>query len=367
MTRTPGVLLRSESIDTRLTGARAWRIRYTTADVRGIVHESTGVVVAPDSAGSDRPVLTWCHGTTGLGDAACPSAQPDPVRELITYFTPEATRQIDYGVPGLQRFIDAGWVVCATDYQGLGTPGMHQYMVNVSNAQDAVYILHASQALDLGMGTRFGAMGWSQGGGAAAAVAELSADVFGELELVGTVPISPGVSGIAISSPSGPAAAVSDASVPPDSHLVMLLAGHASAFPDDLKMSDVFTPLGESIVSAAWDTQPVHHLNDTVARLFRLQGPVLKHPVANMSTWQQRINEGSAAQRRPVAPILVCIDSFDDGTVVPVSWQNTYIDTMRGLGGEVSVRLYPHDDHFSLPQSCVDDARQWMEALFHST
>lgn len=27
------------------------------------------------------------------------------------------------------------WVVCAIDYQGLGTPGMHLYPVNVTNAQ----------------------------------------------------------------------------------------------------------------------------------------------------------------------------------------------------------------------------------------
>jgi hypothetical protein len=37
-------------------------------------------------------------------------------------------------VPGLQRFVDDGYVVCATDYQGLGTPGQHQYMVNRTQA-----------------------------------------------------------------------------------------------------------------------------------------------------------------------------------------------------------------------------------------
>jgi len=56
-------------------------------------------------------LLTWCHGTTGLGDAGCPSAQPDPVRDLISYFDAPSTQQIDYGVPGLQGWINDGYVV----------------------------------------------------------------------------------------------------------------------------------------------------------------------------------------------------------------------------------------------------------------
>jgi hypothetical protein len=114
----PASLVSQERIDTSITGARAWRVRYISRDVNGVAHEASGLVIAPDAAGQDRPIFTWCHGTTGLGDAACPSAQPDPARELITYFEPRATGQIDFGVPGMQGFIDDGWVVCATDYQG---------------------------------------------------------------------------------------------------------------------------------------------------------------------------------------------------------------------------------------------------------
>lgn len=356
----PGTLLRHEAVDTAITGARAWRVRYTSRDVNGVAHQSSGLVIAPVGDGVDRPVLTWCHGTTGLGDAACPSAQPDPARELVTYFTPQATRQIDYGVPGLQDFIDAGWVVCATDYQGLGTDGMHQYTVNRTNARDAVNIAHAVRQLDIGAGTAFGCMGWSQGGGAAAAIAELDADDYRDLHLIGTVPMSPGVSQIALQNPVGVTAALNDPSLPPDSHLVMVLAGHHAANPTTLALSDVFTPLGVEIVEAAWNAQPVHHLNDTIARLFRFKGPVLQAKPANWEAWEAAIVAGSAGTRNPVAPVLVCIDSFDGGTMVPVGWQSAYVDAIRAMGGTVDVRDYPHDDHFSLPQSCVADARAWL-------
>ena len=363
VTGDPGSLLSQESVDTAINGARAWRIRYVSRDVNDVAHESSGLVIAPAGRADHRPILTWCHGTTGLGDAACPSAQPDPVRELITYFEPQATQQIDYGVPGLQGFIDDGWVVCATDYQGLETPGMHQYTVNITNARDAVYIAHAAGKLDTGAGTTLGCAGWSQGGGASAAVAELDKGDYGDLKLIGTVAMSPGVSKIGLEIPSAMTAALTGASVAPDSHLVMMLAGIQAASPSKLKLPEAFSPLGVDIIETAWNIQPVHHLNDTVARMFRLKGAVLNPKPPNFGEWKAAIVASSAAQRKPVAPVLVCIDSFDGGTVIPVSWQTGYVDAVKRFGGTVDVRDYPHDDHFSLPQSCVADARAWLNKL----
>ncbi len=359
----PGTLISQEPQETGIKGARAWRIRYISRDVNNVSHEASGLVIAPAAKGDNRPMLTWCHGTTGLGDAACPSAQPDPARELITYFDPQATQQIDYGVPGLQGFIDDGWVVCATDYQGLGTPGMHQYTVNITNARDSIYMARAARKLDAGAGTTLGCAGWSQGGGAAAAVAELDTGDFGDLKLIGTVAMSPGVPKVGLDIPSPMTAALTGAKVAPDSHLVMLLAGIAAANPSKLQLSEAFSPLGVEIINDAWNNQPVHHLNDTVARMFRLKGSILNPTPPNFPAWKEAINAGSAAQRKPNAPVLVCIDTFDGGTVLPVSWQTGYVDAAKELGGTVETREYPQDDHFSLPQSCVGDARAWLNKL----
>lgn len=359
----PGRLLSYEPLTTHIDGAKAWRVRYVSRDVNRVAHEVSGLVIAPAGDGANRPIVTWCHGTTGLGDAACPSAQPDPARELTLYYSPEASQQIDYGVPGVQGFIDAGWVVCATDYQGLGTAGMHQYTVNRTNARDAVNIAHAARQLDAGAGTALGCIGWSQGGGAAAAVAELDPDDYRDLRLVGTVPMSPGVSKIALQNPEGVTAALKDSSIPPDSHLFMVLAAHQVANPSTLKLSDVFTPVGIQILERAWNAQPVHHLNDTLVRMFGFKGAVLNPNPANWAAWEAAVDEGSAATRKPVAPVLVCIDTFRNGSVVPVSWQTAYVDAAKALGGTVEVRNYPNDDHFSLPQSCVGDARAWLTEL----
>lgn len=367
MNPAPGTLLGHEPLATSIAGARAWRIHYVSRDANGQAHEVTGLVIAPAGTGADRPVMTWCHGTTGLGDAACPSKQPDPARELSLYFAADATAQIDFGVPGLQGFINDGWVVCASDYQGLGTAGMHQYNVNRSNALDAVFIARAARQLDVGAGTALGCVGWSQGGAAAAAVAELDPEDFGELKLIGVVAMSPSVSKIGLESPLGPSAALHDPSVPPDTHLVMFLAGTHAANPASLALSDVFTPLGIAILEKAWNIQPVHHLTDAIARLSRLHGPILKQAPANFETWKAAIIKGSAAIRKPAVPVLVCIDSFDGGIVTPVPWQHAYVEAVQDFGGSVEVRDYPHDDHFSLPQSSITGAREWLARMLDPT
>ncbi len=354
-------LLASREIPTSLRDARAFLIRHRSRDMHGRATESTGLVITPTSADADMPVLTWCHGTTGLGDAACPSAQPDPAREFLPYFTIEATQQIDYGVPGAQAFLDAGWVLCATDYQGLGTPGLHQYTLNRTNARDAVNIVHAAHRMGLRLSNQVAAMGWSQGGAAAAAVAELDANDFGPLELIGVVPMSPGVPDIGLTLPSGTfIEALFDPTKAPDSHLFMILAAMGSTFAE-FSLDDMFTPLGKQILAGTADTQPVHHLNDTLARLHLTRGPILQFDQSKFDALLAAMSSASAGQARPRCPVLVCIDGFAGGTAVPVVWQQQYAKQAAALGGDITTTIYPDDNHFSLPASCVTDARRWLE------
>ena len=355
----PGHLIHREPLETAIGGARAWRVRYRSADMAGREHETTGIVVAPADAGADRPLVTWCHGTTGLGDAACPSAQPDPARELTLYLDPSSAQQIDYGVPGLQAMIDAGWVVCATDYQGLGSPGVHQYTVNRTNARDAVFIAHAARHLDAGAGTRLAAIGWSQGGSAAAAVPELDAADFGDLDLRGAVLYSPAVPSIALAMPSGDSAGLADPSTPPNAHLLMILMGFAAAF-DDLALDDLLTPHGVELLEAAWDVQPVHHLDDVIRRTFRLKGPLVRSDPRNFDAWRRAIGAASAGAVRPCCPLLMCVDAFGGGLVVPVPWQDGYLRQVEALGGAIERLDFPDDDHFSLPGSATPQALAWL-------
>jgi hypothetical protein len=284
---------------------------------------------------------------------------------LVSYFDSGSTTQIDYGIPGLQKFIDEDWIVVATDYQGLGTPGVHQYTVNRTNALDAVNIVHAAREMSLGAGTKFGCIGWSQGGGTSAAVAELDTSAYGDLELVGTVAMSPGVPGVAVTLPETQAAlAGTGTPTPPDGHMYMILGGMTAAFPDTLSLDDVFSPLGKQIFIDNYDTAPVHHLSDIITRAYKHQGAILDVKMDKLPLWFKAFREASAGLVKPVAPVLVLIDGQDPAGPCPLPWQLGYIEAIKALGGDISSSTYPDDDHFSLPQSSVDEARTWLSAKF---
>jgi hypothetical protein len=281
---------------------------------------------------------------------------------LVTYFTPQSTRQIDYGIPGLQRMIDSGRVVVATDYQGLGTPGIHHYSVNRSNGRDALYIAHAARELEVGSGTRLLSIGWSQGGGSAAALAELGDEDFGDFELLGSALLSPGVTGVALAQPIGVGEALTDAKTAPDAHLVMTLAGHAACFPE-LAMSDLLTPLGIEVIETAGDIQPIHHINDTIGRTFAMKGAIMKVDQSAIDKLKVAVGQGTAGVRKPRGAILVCIDGFGGGIAVPVPWQHAYIDAVTKLGADITTAEYPDDDHFSLPFATVSREQDWFDSL----
>ncbi len=57
------------------------------------------------------PVIAWAHGTTGIARDCAPSVFPNPFEAGSFY--------------ALDDVIANGWVLVATDYVGLGTPGPH--------------------------------------------------------------------------------------------------------------------------------------------------------------------------------------------------------------------------------------------------
>ena len=91
---------------------------YVSTTVDNTPVTVSGVVIVPGAGAPAAPpegraVLSWAHGTTGLGDACAPSLQ---------YPTGKAAE-----LALAQVAVGRGMVYAATDYQGLGTPGPHPY------------------------------------------------------------------------------------------------------------------------------------------------------------------------------------------------------------------------------------------------
>ncbi|MFQ3665536.1 MAG: alpha/beta fold hydrolase, partial [Sphingomonadaceae bacterium] len=172
----PGTLVSAQAMEAAPEGARAWRIRYWTRDHRGQPTQSTGMLIAPAGAGTDRPVVAWQHGTVGVSEACAVSLAPYRFTQ----------------VPGLAAMLARGWVVVATDYPGLGTSGPHAYLDPDSAGHAALDAVAAAGAVpEAGAGRRFALWGHSQGGHASLAAAERARAGLPGHELVAVAAASP--------------------------------------------------------------------------------------------------------------------------------------------------------------------------------
>jgi hypothetical protein len=116
------------------------------------------------------------------------------------------------------------------------------------------------------------------------------------------------------------------------------------------------------MMDVVWNKQPVRHIGDRAARLFHRRSPLMHANPLEVPDCLEAIKTGSAAQRRPRCPVLVCTDEFGEGTVVPVAWQEAYAKAVGDLGGFVELRRYPGADHFSVFSESIDDVREWVLA-----
>jgi pimeloyl-ACP methyl ester carboxylesterase len=103
------------------------------------------------------------------------------------------------GIPALDAVIEAGYVVVATDYVGLGTEGPHQYLVGrtaARNVLDAIRALHDYDTQDdvtSGAGLTDEAVVWghSQGGQTTLFTGEVAEDYAPDVDVVGLGALSP--------------------------------------------------------------------------------------------------------------------------------------------------------------------------------
>ena len=95
-------------------------------------------------------------------------------------------------IPGLTEMIARGYVVAATDYPGLGTPGTHPYLIGVSEGRAVLDMVRAAMAMpEPGASERFVVWGHSQGGHAALFTGELARQYAPELKLLGVAAAAP--------------------------------------------------------------------------------------------------------------------------------------------------------------------------------
>jgi dienelactone hydrolase len=166
-----------------LKGARANELLlYRSKDRHGKITAVSGSLSLPKGKmpRGGWPIVTYAHGTTGTADACAPTRGFDG-GDLTSY-----------AFPLLKDWLKAGFAVVRTDYDGLGTPGVHQYLVGQSEGRSVLDAVRAARGFAPSkLSKRFVIAGHSQGGHAALFAAAAAHRYVPELKLRGTVAFAP--------------------------------------------------------------------------------------------------------------------------------------------------------------------------------
>ena len=362
-----GQIVKQERIKTSVKGAQAWRIAYISSDVAERKTIVTGLLVAPvgPAPAGGRPIMAWAHGTTGAAQNCGPSQVLDPVVPLNEYFLLGGNSWTDYGIANIEEFIKEGYVVVATDYQGLGGGGKHQYAVAATNGRDVINSARAASSMkETGAGKKTIVYGWSQGGGATIAAASLTdyqakqGTASDNLEYLGFVGLAP--DDVAVLIPNPPTDEVGAAKVMSElvnmnstnvfdfAHLTMNLWGTQAAYPN-LKLTDMLTDEGAKVLDQVISNKCMHVIADTLNYAYGTQFKNLVKPqLTNSLAWVKAFIDGSVKPVKPVAPVVIYWGTKD--TAVPPVMHQLYQKQMCAMGANVGRTQLPGEQtHYSTP------------------
>ncbi|CAL9656377.1 putative inactive lipase [Streptomyces sp. enrichment culture] len=191
-----GALVRTEPLKLALSlpslggplPGRATRLMYKSTDAGGGPTAVTGAYVEPTAkwrGDGPRPLVVVAPGTMGQGDQCAASMGLEHPLRLNGQ-----TVSVGYEDLAVYRLLARGIAVVVTDYAGLGaTDRLHTYVNRVDEAHAVLDAVRAARSLaeaSITAESPVGLFGYSQGGGATAAAAELQPSYAPDVTLSGT-------------------------------------------------------------------------------------------------------------------------------------------------------------------------------------
>ena len=332
----PGTLIRAVAIagSPQVPGSRGWVILYHSRGLDGHDVAVSGTVVAPPGASpaGGRPVLAWGHGLTGLADQCAPSHHG-----VIGVFGPAGSRW-------LGELLERGLVVAATDYQGLGTPGLARFSIGLPAGDAVLDAARAARQLPgAGASARVVLVGHSEGGHAVLWAAELAGSYAPELQVVGVAAIAPAADLTELVRLAGerPATLTSGAMV--------LVVAWSDAY--QLPLS-VLLPAGRSAAARVRSS-----CLDELAT-----GPqvaaVRPADLLKVAPWPALLERNTPGHAASQAPVLVAQGAADE-QVAPASNRSMAARLCRA-GSRVQLRTYANADHLGIIDAAGGDVLAWI-------
>lgn len=327
--RAPGQVESSERLFTTeptlaRTQAALTRLVYTsTSGVDGSLTRVSGVVAVPPGAPPEGgwPVISFAHGTTGVEPDCGPSVHPDLYGSATTIAT----------------LVSRGYVVAATDYQGLGVGSGHPYLEPITAGYNVIDAVRAARTLVSNTRPEWVAYGGSQGGQAAWAAAEQAPTYAPDIPLVGSVATSPALDleGMADAAVDGTPTTRQIAVLP------LALTGMVNVHPErriEDYMRNAEQNLAGTLICASDGTA---ERDATLQRVTPTDFvPATTDAAASLRRW---FRDTALPKAATTVPILVLYGGKDD-LVLP-NWVETAVNRACGLGDLVDSRLQPDSTH----------------------
>lgn len=340
----PGDVIRSQPLAGAPAGSRAWRVLYRSVGIDGKPIAVSGIVVSPTGAvpKGGRPIVSWAHPTTGVVDACAPSTLPD-VFGLI---------------PGLDALLAAGDVVAATDYEGLGTPGVHPYLVGASEGRSVLDAARAARHLKrTGAGNKLLLWGHSQGGQASLFAGQMAPTYAPELDLVAT----------AAAAPAGELRKLLD--LDSDSVEGIVLGAYAvNAYHDvygpkhpDLSESQVVTAQGQTIIPPLVKLCDITQAPQMLEIAAPLTGRFFVGDPGAVKPWKQLLAENTTGHTKIASPVFLAQGTAD--TVVDPPTTVALAATYCREGTRTTLQTYPGVSHDEIGYASASDVVAWMQSV----
>ncbi|MFC9554435.1 alpha/beta hydrolase family protein [Rhodococcus sp. NPDC056960] len=344
----PGQLLSSRAVDDGPALPSAGRnevITYASQDGNGDPVVVSGTVSIPRTPAPEGgyPVISWAHGTTGVADACAPSADfvGGPAHSYLT------------GVnASLDDWVAKGYAVVSTDYQGLGTPGIHPYVNGDTEANAVVDIVRAARDMDPAVGTTWFVIGHSQGGQAALFTAAQGAERAPELNLGGAVAIAPG-NGLD-QTPQYFRSGVPGIEAA-ESFLPLILLGAQAADPA-IDPSALLTAQAQPLLTAA-RTGCI----DDIRKVPPVPADQVFRPDADLGPLTDYLGRQEPSRVHVQVPTLVAQSSGD--RVVSKPSTDLMVKTLQDNGNELTYRTYEGVDHRGTIGAAQQDAQEFVAGI----
>jgi pimeloyl-ACP methyl ester carboxylesterase len=338
----PGTILRSEPVKHPPTGALAYKILYKSLNIHGGEVAVSAIVIVPNSPAppEGRPVVAWAHPTTGIARRCAPSIRPDPFRSI----------------EGTDLFIKNNIVVVATDYEGLGTPGPHPFLVGVSEGQNVLDLVRAVAGNDDWHARKeFVVWGHSQGGQAAFFTGPLRATYAPELDLAG----------IAAAAPATNLRALFDADKSKLSGKGLLLYAIDSwSQIYDVPTTSILTPNSTKVMKVIADDciESTDQFIFFGLDLEKLDGPVTTGDPAKTEPWKGLLEKNSTGVKGIDVPVFIAQGTKDNVVVPDVT--KAYAKRLCEAGVTVELKMYEGIGHVPMGKDAAPAVSDWVNDRF---